>query len=102
MKDSVYAYKKGYLNDILGANTRACVRDGIKSCSKYNDPTYMIRVYTRVKEFTKVINKDLARNTSHKLTFHCTLLNCNVSARVWDDIQALIGILSRPEGDKYV
>ncbi|CAF2172864.1 unnamed protein product [Rotaria magnacalcarata] len=96
VSDSVNAIQRGYLDHISAAKRRDIGKDideYFKIAGESNDPTFVLRAYSKSKEFTKKMNGDMAKNTYHELTLYCTPLNCNVLARTQDGIQAFITIL---------
>ncbi|CAF1148860.1 unnamed protein product [Rotaria sordida] len=87
VKDLVYAILKGYLNDVNMPADRNIWEDiiqDLKTAGAENEPTYILRAYSRSQTFSKRINNDMAKNTYHELKLYCTSLNCNVLARTQD------------------
>lgn len=104
IKDSVYAFKKGYLNDIDKENrTREWdeVETSLAEASNGDDPTRVLYAYSCAQWFPELLNRDMAKNTYHQLNLYCTPLNCNVLARTQDGIQSVLSILFHPKLHKH-
>ncbi|CAF1437973.1 unnamed protein product [Adineta ricciae] len=93
VKDSIYAFKKGYLDYIdksRDINTWQEISNALKSASENEDSKFVVYAYTLSQTFGKIIKKDMARNTFHEFTLYCTPLNCTVLACTQDGIQAFL------------
>ncbi|UJR12387.1 hypothetical protein I4U23_016564 [Adineta vaga] len=105
IKDSVYAFKKGYLDYIDKSediNTWKEILNKLKFASENEDSKSVVSAYTCSQKFGEIIKKDMARNTFHEFTLYCTSLNCTVLACTQDGIQAFLAIMFHPSLDKFV
>ncbi|UJR18917.1 hypothetical protein I4U23_022045 [Adineta vaga] len=102
LKRKLHTIKKGYINtrlrdSSLEINTK--VLNNLESALHEEEPDYIITAYTICQNFSRLLNKDMARNIIHDLNNGCSQFSCDCLYSTEDGTKAIMSILFRY--DKY-
>lgn len=94
LEKRISSIDKGYLKAHFGYLDKIDpIRYWFNTASEENKPLHIFKAYSISQEFTKQLNKDLARNIIHDLKNGCSIFSCNCLYSTQDATKSITTIL---------